>query len=126
MLAFLLDEHISHGVAEQLHTKRPDIHIESVLRWREGGLRAKSDALVLETAQEEGLTLVTYDQKTIPPILMELAMNEEHHSGVVFVDRNTIASENIGALVQALSAFYDLYHALTWTDLVMFLAPAGR
>lgn len=50
MLAFLLDKQISYVVAEQLHTKRPDIHIESVLRWREGDLRAKSDALVLELA----------------------------------------------------------------------------
>ena len=126
MLAFLLDEQISHVVAEQMRLKRPDIRTESVLRWRESNLRGKTDALVLEGAHEEGLTLVTYDQKTIPPLLMELAMNEGHHSGVVFVDHNTIASENIGTLTQALIAFYDQYHSLTWTDVVMFLSPAMR
>ena len=104
ILAFLTDEHITHVVAEQVHQKRPDICIESVLRWRGGSLRNKADDLLLATAQEEGLTLVTYDQKTIPPILVELAMNAGHHSGVVFVDRNAIASHNIGGLVQALNS----------------------
>jgi predicted nuclease of predicted toxin-antitoxin system len=124
MLAFLLDEQIPHVVAEQLRQKRPDIEIESVLLWRDGNLRGKPDNQVLEAAHEAGLTLVTYDQKVIPPLLMELAANGGHHSGVVFVDRRGIASENIGALTQALIAFYDLYHALPWTGLVMFLAPA--
>ena len=78
-----------------MRQKRPDIGIESLLLWRWGDLRGKADALVLATAHEAGLTLVTYDQKTIPPLLMELALREAHHSGVVFVDRNTIASENM-------------------------------
>ena len=125
MLAFLTDEHISHVVAEQVRQKRADIRIESVLRWRGGALRNTADDLVLAAAQEEGLSLITYDQKTIPPILVELAMNAGHHSGVVFVDRNSISSENIGSLVQALVAFYDRYHHLDWTDVVMFLSPAA-
>ena len=68
--------------------------------------------------------LVTYDQKTIPPILLELAGNGGHHSGVVFADRNSVHSDNIGRLVQALIAFCDQYHSLDWTDMVMFLSPA--
>ena len=67
--------------------------------------------------------MVTYDQKTIPPILIELAANGGHHSGVVFVDHNSIPSDNIGGLVQSLVAFYDRYEALEWADLVMFLSP---
>ena len=126
MLAFLLDEQISHVIMEQLRSKRPDIRSESVQLWRHADLRGKADELVLAAAHEEGLTLVTYDQKTIPPILMELTLDNGHHSGVLFVDRNTIASDNVGALVKALSTFHDRYHSLTWTDLVMFLAPASR
>src|SRR6185295_414156 len=102
MLAFLTDEHISHVIAEQVQHHRPDIRGETVLHWRNGSLRNTADALLLAAAQEEGLTLVTYDQKTIPPILVELAMNEEHHSGVIFADRNTIPVGNIGGLLQAL------------------------
>jgi predicted nuclease of predicted toxin-antitoxin system len=126
MLAFLLDEQISHVAAEQLRQKRSDIRAESVLHWREGELRGKADALVLAAASEEELALVTYDQKTILPLLMEMAMNQEHHSGVVFVDRNTIPSDNIGTLTQALIAFYDQYHSFDWTDVVMFLSPTAR
>ena len=126
MLAFLLDEQISHVAAEQMRQKRPDIRVESVLRWREGDLRGKADALVLAAAHEAGLTLVTYDQKTITPLLMEFAMSGDHHSGVVFVDRNTIASDNIGMLTQALIAFYDQHTSLVWTDLMTFLSPVAR
>ena len=126
MLAFLLDEQISHVIMEQLRQKRPDIRSESVQLWRNADLRGKADELVLAAAHEESLTLVTYDQKTIPPILMELALREDHHSGVIFVDRNTIAADNVGALVKALIAFHDQYYSLPWTDLVMFLAPAAR
>jgi hypothetical protein len=122
VLAFLTDEHISHAVAEQMHLKRADIRVESLLRWRDGALRNTDDALVLAAAREEGLTLVTYDQKTIPPILLELAESGGHHSGAVFADRNSIPSDNIGRLVQALLAFYDQYHRLDWTDIVMFLS----
>ena len=124
MLGLLTDEHISHVVADQIRHKRPDIRIESVLRWRGGVLRQNADDLVLAAAHEERLTLVTYDQKTIPPILVEVAMNGGHHSGVIFVDRNAINTSNIGGLVQALIAFHDLYHGQEWTDTVMFLTPA--
>lgn len=109
-----------------MRQKRPDIRIESVLRWREGDLRGKADALVLAAAHAEGLTLVTYDQKTIPPLLMELAMRKGYHSGVVFVDRNAIASKNIGVLTQALIAFHDQHTSLVWTDIVMFLFLVAR
>jgi hypothetical protein len=126
MLDFLLDEQISHSVTEPLRKKWPDIRIESVLLWRQGNLRGKPDDPVLEAAHEAGLTLVTYDQRTIPPLLLELATGGGHHSGVVFVDRRTVSPENIGTLTQALIAFYDLYYTLAWTDLLMFLSPTAR
>ncbi len=121
MLAYLLDEQISNVIAEQIRTKRPDIRIESVLRWQEGNLRGKPDINVLSEALKEGLYLVTYDQKTITPLLVELAMSGTPYSGVIFVDRNTISSDNIGKLVRELIAFYDAYSELNWTDNVMFL-----
>jgi hypothetical protein len=124
MLALLTDEHISHVVAEQVRLKRGDIRIESMLAWRQGALRNTPDDLVLAAAQEDGLTLITYDQKTIPPILVDLAACGGHHTGVVFADRNTIPSGNIGRLVQAVIGLYDRYQDLDWTDVVMFLSPA--
>ena len=125
MLAYLTNEHISHVVAEQVRLKRPDIRIESssVARWHPS---QHPDDLVLIAAMEEGLTLVTYDQKKIPPILLELASNGGHHGGVVFADRNSIPSDKVGILIQALIAFYDQYQALDWSDLVMFLQTLPR
>lgn len=122
MLAFLLDEHLPHSIAEQVRVKRPDIRIESVLKWREGELRQKPDALVLSIATTEGLTLVTYDQRTIPPILVEKMLNGEAHAGVIFVDRNAIRSNDIGGLVKSLISFYDLHHERDPKDTVMFLS----
>lgn len=126
MLAFLTDEHISHAVADQLKLKRPDIRIESILQWREGALRSTDDNLILAAAKSEQFTLITYDQKTIPPILMELAANGDHHHGVVFADRGSLPSDNIGRLVEALIALHDRFQDLDWTDTVMFLTPISK
>jgi len=123
MLAFLLDEHISHRVAEQVRRKRPNIRIESVQRWKACSLRQTADDLVLTAALMEGLTLVSYDQKTIPPILVEIAMRGDHHSGVVFADRSSLPSGNIGDLVNELVSLFDRYGTIDWTDTVMYLSP---
>lgn len=125
MLAFLTDEHISHVIAEHVRQKRADIRIESLLRWRSGALRNTGDDKVLAAAREEDLTLVTYDQKTIPPVLLQLAGMDGHHSGVIFVDRNSLPSNDIGSLVHALIAFYYRYHDLDWTNAVMYLSPVA-
>jgi hypothetical protein len=53
-------------------------------------------------------------------------MNISRNSGVVLADRNTITSENIGALTQALITFYDRYHALAWIAIVIFLSQTAR
>ena len=53
-------------------------------------------------------------------------MSEGYHSGVVFVDRNKIASESIGVLMQAWMAFYDQYHSFPWTEVMMFLSSVAR
>src|SRR5437870_3624116 len=107
MLSLLIDEHISPVVAEQVQARNPGI-IQSVHHWREGNFCGTADALLLLAAHEERLTLLTYDQKTIPPILVEFAATGQSHSGVVFVDQNTIASNDYGGLVRAILAFHAL------------------
>lgn len=124
MLAFLLDEHISHVVMQQLREKHPDLRVESVLRWREGGLRGKADELLLIAAAEENLTLVTYDQKTITPLIVQWAMEGRRHAGVIFIDEKTIAPEDIGGKVMALFALWQQSHTWDWSDAVAYLRPA--
>ena len=69
MLQFLLDEHISPAVCSIVRERRSQVLIESLLEWRDGSLRGKDDHIVLAAAAEAGYALVTYDLRTIPPLL---------------------------------------------------------
>lgn len=120
-LAFLLDEHISPKVAEQITAEHPDIRIASVRLWRGGIFRGQTDATLLTAAREEGLTLVTYDCKTIPPLLTEWGGTGESHAGVVFVDERTIAQGDIGGQVRALVSHWEQTSTWDWTNLISFL-----
>lgn len=71
MLSFLLDEQISPEVCKQINSKYPEISIFSIYHWRNGNFLGVSDEAILHAAKLEQLTLITYDQKTIPPILVE-------------------------------------------------------
>src|SRR5438874_2486201 len=115
MLSFLLDQQISGEVAEQVRAKRPEITIVSLYDWRGGVFVGSADDVVLRAAAEDGLTLVTYDRKTIPPILVEWGISGVSHTGVVFVDNRTIASNDFGCLVRGLIHFWDQEHISDWT-----------
>jgi predicted nuclease of predicted toxin-antitoxin system len=121
MLSLLLDENLSPEVAKQIVEKRPDISIMSVHHWHEGRYKAERDEAILLAAASEEKTLVTYDQKTILPILMRWGQTEVSHAGVIFVDDRTIASNNFGALVRSLIAHWNACHEETWTNRVDFL-----
>src|SRR3954454_14924778 len=95
-LSLLLDEHLSAEVVVQVKRQRPEVSIQSVHHWRGGGLSGKQDDLLLAAAAEERLTVVTYDQKTIPPLLTEMALQGLGHAGVILVDNQTMPSSDIG------------------------------
>ena len=119
-LSLLLDENISPVVAEQIAQNRPDISILSVSLWREGVFLGMPDATLLTAAQEEGRTLVTYDVQ----ILSDLAFwfeQEIPFAGLIFVDVNTIANNDFGALVRALIYLWDQEHAANWTNRLLFV-----
>ena len=121
MFPLLLDENISPVVSEQVVRRRPDIPIQSIFQWRGGTLLQQPDDLLLQAATEDGLTLVTYDQKTITPLLAEWGAAGLDHSGVVFVDQYTIRSNNIGGLVRAIEQFWDREHLEDWKNRMDFL-----
>src|SRR5438132_11922192 len=107
MLSLLLDENMSPEIVRQIAEKRADITVTSVHHWREGRYKAQRDEAILIAAAQEGRTLVTYDQKTILPVLMQWGQTGTDHAGVVFIDDHSIASNNFGALVRALIALWD-------------------
>ncbi len=124
MLSFLLDQNLSPQVAAQVRSKRPEIPIVSLYEWRGGEFLGASDERILEAACE-GLTLVTYDRQTIPPLLKGCDITGRQHSGVIFVDNRTIASNDFGRLVRSLIAFWDSEGVAEWTDRVGYLpAPS--
>jgi hypothetical protein len=125
-LSLLLDEHISAAVATQVQARRPEVSIQSIYDWRGGSFAGEDDDPLLAAAAGEGLTLVTYDQKTIPSLLTEFALQDRSHGGVVFVDDRTIASSDIGSLVLATLALWDQGQAWDWTNRVVFLRRAGE
>jgi hypothetical protein len=126
MLLLLTDENIAPAVAEQAQSKSPDIVIQSLHRWQSGAFLGKADSLRIEAAHREGWTLLTYDQKTIPPLLMELAAVGADHSGVVFVDEDTIVSRDIGGLVKAILVMFDRCAEWDWENRISFLDAAPQ
>lgn len=121
MLSLLLDEHISPVVAEQITERHPTIPVQSIHHWRQGALMKTPDSLILRAAADEGLTLVTYDQKTIPTLLVEWGALSIAHGGVIFVDQRTIPPEAFGALIRALVVLWEQEHERDWRNRIFFL-----
>ena len=124
MLSLLLDEQISPVVAAQIMERCPGSRARSVYHYRQGAMTSAPDASVLRAAAEDELALVTYDQKTIPPLLVEWGNAGISHAGIIFVDERTIASADFGGLVNALVHLWDREHATDWRNRTVFLRPA--
>ncbi len=122
MLKLLLDEHISPRVADGIQRKSGEVVVIPISRWQNGNLLGQEDALVLREAAEHGLTLVTYDRRTIPPLLKQWAEEGQKHGGVVFVDDRTISPSNIGGLVSALTVFWREARLWDWAARIYFLS----
>jgi hypothetical protein len=124
MLSLLLDEQISHEVANQIRAKRPDIAIISLHFWEEGVYVGAKDDRLLPAVANAGLTLVTYDQNTIPTLLTRLADREIAHAGIVLVDEDSVPSNDVGGLLRALALLWDECREGDWTNRMMYLRPA--
>ncbi|HTW81616.1 MAG TPA: hypothetical protein VME23_18865 [Terracidiphilus sp.] len=127
MLKVLLDEHVSPAVASGLKRRLPRFTVHALAEWDNGAHLGQDDASCLQDAARRKLTLVTYDRRTIPPLLKVWAESGIHHAGVVFVDEKTIAPPDIGGLVRALVELAKAAQNWDWTDRVCFLERAdGR
>jgi hypothetical protein len=120
-LKLLLDENMSQVAAAQVQQHRPAIVIESVHTWQGGSFEGRADKALLRAARAEGLTLVIYDQKTIPTYLAELYAVGENHAGVVFVDDHTAPSNDFGTLTRALILLWERFSGEDWENRIAFL-----
>jgi hypothetical protein len=121
MLKLLLDEHISPAVAIGLRRRNRTLTVHTMVEWEGGNFLGQDDDACLKQAANQRLTLVTYDRRTIPPLLKSWAEQERHHAGVIFVDEKTISPADIGALVLALTALSRQTRTWNWTNRICFL-----
>jgi hypothetical protein len=89
--------------------------------WEDGNFLGQSDVACLREAAIQGLSLVTYDLRTIPPLLKAWAEAGLTHGGVVFVDEKTISPADIGGLVRALTELAKEAGKWDWPGRVCFL-----
>jgi len=121
VLKLLLDEHISPGVVAGLRRRNPRIVVHAMREWEGGGFLGADDAVCLSEAAVRGLTLVTYDHRTIPPLLKVWAEEGRRHGGVIFVDEKTISPADVGGLVRSLTELVKIAAKWEWTDRVCSL-----
>ena len=121
MLRLLLDEHISPDVARGVRRTGRKITVHALAGWDDGGFLGLDDNAILREAAARGLTLVTYDRRTIPPLLKAWAEAGLKHGGVIFVDEKTISPADIGALVRALRELVHEAGDWDWRDRICFL-----
>jgi hypothetical protein len=121
MLRLLLDEHISPRVAVGIRLRDKKIIIGSMVEWESGSFLGQEDSACLREALVQKLTLVTYDRRTIPPLLKNWAEEGRQHGGVIFVEEKTISQADIGVLIQSLDKLVKETRDLDWTDRIYFL-----
>lgn len=121
MLRLLLDEHISPDVARGLRRRNRASVVHAMAEWEAGSFLGQDDAACLREVAAQQLSLVSYDRRTIPPLLKTWAEEGRHHAGVIFVDDRTIAPSDIGGLVLTLTRLAKASQTWDWTDRICFL-----
>jgi hypothetical protein len=121
MVKLLLDEHISPAVAEGLRRRNRSLAVVCMAEWKNGEFLGQQDFVCLQEAAVQGLTLVTYDRRTIPPLLKIWAEEGRKHGGVIFVDEKTISPADPGGLVRALSELARSTTRWDWSERICFL-----
>jgi len=121
MLKLLLDEHISQSVPSGLRHRHRSLGVICIVEWEGGKFLGQPDSTCLQQAKAQGLTLVTYDRRTIPPLLKNWGEEGRKHGGVIFVDEKTIPPSDVGNLVRALSRLWRKTAKWNWANRICFL-----
>ncbi len=78
----------------------------------------------MKAATDSHLTLVTYDQNTIPLILIQWGEANINHHGVILIDYQTIKPNQFGKLVNSLIWLWYNQGNQSWRNRLIYLKPA--
>jgi predicted nuclease of predicted toxin-antitoxin system len=118
-MKLLLDEHLAPVLAQRI--VEAGIDRVALREWHAGSYLELPDDTILSAAYQEARTLVTYDLRTIPPLLKTWAEQGIAHGGVIFVDTRTIAPNDIGGLMRALLHLATQLGDVSWENRVVYL-----
>jgi len=123
MLHVLTDEHIDPDVAVAARKRSRSIQIKTLFEWEDGHFVGASDEEVLREAARQAMTLLTFDLKTIPPLLRIWGERGIDHGGVIFVDNKSFAQNDVSGISKALAALWEFQRNLDWKNRCFFLTP---
>ena len=123
MLHILTDEQIDPDVAVAARKRCRGIQITSLFDWLDGHFMGASDEELLREAARQAVTLLTFDLKTIPPLLRGWGERGIDHGGVIFVDNKRFAQNDISGISKALAELWELQGKLDWKNRCFFLTP---
>lgn len=123
MLQILTDEQIDPKVAVATKRRRRGISIVSLLEWLDGHFVGASDEELLREAARQAMTLLSFDLKTIPPLLRAWGERGIDHGGVIFVDNKSFAQNDTSGISKALVDLWELPGKLDWKNRCFFLTP---
>jgi hypothetical protein len=121
MLRLLLDEHLSPALAAILRASIPAPTVLTLQEWDGGAYLQSADEDLLAAVHAHHLTLVTYDQRTIVPLLRLWGERARDHGGAILVDTQTLAPNDIGGLTRGLAGLWAAHGQLDWTNRVVYL-----
>jgi hypothetical protein len=126
MLHILTDEHISPDVAVTARKLCRGIQIKTLFEWMDGHFVGSPDREILREAARQKMTLLSFDLRTIPPLLRRWSEQGTDHGGLILVDEKTIPQNDIGRLARALCDAWSLLGKADWTNRSFFLQRSRK